>query len=109
MDDLDAHVEVRDGPANQVQVLRPVGLVDAAEGIRRRSRTGRRYLEVGAQRRRPKMPVSDVAARLARKMKLAVRVDIAVGKETAHLIAADRIAGVDIDPQIILADRRRYR
>src|SRR3954463_1272792 len=99
MDHLRADIEVRYRPPDEIQVLRPVGLVDALERVRRRRGAGGGKLERRTYRSRAEVPVGIVAVRLATKMKLAVGVDIAVGKDPAGLIAADRIAGVQVQAQ----------
>src|SRR5260370_36821008 len=106
MDQLASDVYKAHRAPDQVQVLRVVCAVDAIGSAGRRTRTGRRKLQRRAQARRPEMPVGDEAAFLPRKLDAAVRVDVAVGQESGDLVAADRIADVEVEAHIVLADRR---
>src|SRR5258708_8324925 len=106
MDELASDVYKAHRARDQVQVLRVVCGVDAIDSDGRRTGTGRGKLQRRAQARRPEMPVGDEAAFLPRKLDAAVRVDVAVGQESGDLVAADRIADVEVEAHIVLADRR---
>src|SRR6185295_17952797 len=106
VDKLRSEIDDGDWAPDEIQVRGAVGLIHAVGRSIGRAGACGRHLDARAQPGAPEVAKRDEAAYLARETKRAVLVHVAVGKESSHLIAADRIAQVEVQAHVILAARR---